>query len=482
MINKMLVFIFWFFLILVSIIYYFIDIEFSNYFLMTGIIFILACTIFFLIRVEPVRPLRNQFLKHSTFAVIGLLVVNFQNYFDFLMQNIDETHLIMATNREAIVKSMIISIAGMLAFYISFLTKKNKIAHRATPVNFIGNSGVGLTILSSIMLFFYLFNVNKLYIFGGYGRFDMGITATYFSYLFRVSFFAIIIQKIINSNGINPSLFGWHDYFRYIGFMNILIMIIYLTTVVLSGDRGDLIGFGFLMLFGYIYTTKKKINIIQGLIILFLAATLITTLGIARSFNETNSDFFEKIQLSLNGDSNKAEHPSVIPATSELAGSVKALHYSVYNVPNYHDYLYTRFQVQALLSIIPFTGTIIEEIYDDSSMKYNSSDSFVTWLIQGDNPETGHGTSIVADFYLSFGFFGVVIGMMFYGWIIRYSELKMVERELFGIFSLILTIVLFSYSLYIARSSLFSIFRLVFWIWFLLYANSYAHVLMRRVR
>ena len=39
---------------------------------------------------------------------------------------------------------------------------------------------------------------------------------------------------------------------------------------------------------------------------------------------------------------------TIIPATSELAEPVKALHYSIEYVPEYHDYLYTRFPVTAL--------------------------------------------------------------------------------------------------------------------------------------
>ena len=62
----------------------------------------------------------------------------------------------------------------------------------------------------------------------------------------------------------------------------------------------------------------------------------------------------ERILLAIyesdNGDGKE------IGNTGELAGSIRALHHSVSSVPSDYDYMYGRFQVQQIVTVVPGVG------------------------------------------------------------------------------------------------------------------------------
>ncbi|MGP9710915.1 O-antigen polysaccharide polymerase Wzy [Psychrobacter sp. AOP29-E1-7] len=467
-------------LILALFVYNFVSYSFSDDFVFYVLLVVMIITIIFFFKNEPILALRKNFFKHSNLVLIGLFIVGFQKYLDYYLGYIHKYDLFMNVSENSVAKSMIVALIGLTSFYIGFLIKKD--SYQKSLVVFKSTQTKLISILSSFFLLAFLFNVNPAYVFGGYGIYDMGINAVYFSVLFKASYFALVIQKIINIKQSNTKLSGVSNYLKFIGNTNIILLCLYLLVVILSGDRGDIIVFSLLLLIGYLISTGKKFGLVKSAVIIGCASLLLTTLGIARSFNSSeNSSFIQNINKAINGEGERSQHKSIIPATSELAESVKAIHYSIEYVPKHHDYLYTRFPVTALISVIPFSSSIFPYVFEDTSLKYTSSDNFVTWLIVGvDNPASGQGTSLLADFYLSYGISGIIFGMLFFGWLVRYCEQQLDIEKNERLIFFIISIIVFCSSIYLARSSLFSPIRLISWTWLIVVFNKKIALGLRR--
>jgi len=427
----------------------------------------------FSLRGERYEILKKNYFKHSTLVLLGIFVVSFQKYIDFYLGYIDKNELLMQISEESVAKSLIIVFIGLISFFIGYLLKSNKLNSKSKNY-FKGSSTQFLTFLSIAFLLGFLLTVNPLYVMGGYGIHDIGNNAIYFSLLFKASYFALIIQKLINSSNYNLKIHNVFDYVKFVGYFNIGLFLVYISVVLLSGDRGDFVALSLLLLIGYINSTGEKISRFKSILMICVAAFFITLLGVARSFNTLeNASFTSNISKALSGESNKHQTESILPFTAELGDSAKALHYSVEYVPTHYEYLYSRFHFQAILGIIPFSSYISPLIFNDTSEKYTSSDSYITWLIEGENPQTGHGTSMIADFYLSYGVLGVIFGMGFFGWLIRYCEQHMQLKDNKHLILLIISVVIFSSSIYLARSSLLPPIRLIVWIWILMLLNEW---------
>ena len=111
--------------------------------------------------------------------------------------------------------------------------------------------------------------------------------------------------------------------------------------------------------------------------------------------------------------------------------------------------------------------------YDSGHVKYNGSSSFVTWINQGDYPNSGDGTSCITDFYFDFGILGVIFGMFLFGLITRYIEVNLFcNYNISPIFIHVFGIIYLSNAIYIPRSSILFELRTVIWITLILMFNS----------
>ena len=58
----------------------------------------------------------------------------------------------------------------------------------------------------------------------------------------------------------------------------------------------------------------------------------------------------------------------------------------------------------------------------DNDWKYDGSANFITYLIQGNDPSYGDGTSASADLYLDFGGYGVFFGLFIFGLLFQFFD------------------------------------------------------------
>lgn len=428
-----------------------------------------VCTFFFFYRNENEPNLKGQFFKHSMFAVIGLLIVNFQYYIDYLIGNIPATNTFIFVNQTIVVKTLTLSLIGLLLFFVGYLSCKKKKVREVEKEKVYNTKFLELSLVVFLVLYFSTLNYN--YVLGGYGSEDIGTGANYFELLYKIFIISIVIQKSRNLIVLGNTNISVKQYLYNLGLIFNTCLLLYLLTVVLSGDRGPLITFSLIVFAGYLFITKLKFKKRYGLILLLVGASLITLLGVARSFGSGLS-FADKMQLAFQENPFSTEK-SFLPQTKELAGSVKANHHALDYVPNQHDFLYGRFQFQQLTVVLPFFNIFNVIIFDDVSKKYAGSASFVTWIFQGDRPTYGNGTSVIADFYFDFGLIGVIIGMFLFGYFMRKAELNMFTEKIPTLFSHSFFMVYIGSALYISRSSFLFEFRTVIWVIVVLLINRY---------
>ena len=323
---------------------------------------------------------------------------------------------------------------------------------------------------ATAFLALYFYTVNPLYLSGYYGSVEMGATATYVVLLFKVFIFAVLIQNVRNMRIKQYVPSSFLDYVRQQGYFLLVLIAIYLLSVMFSGDRGAIITFSIAYVSGYYFVSKKKLSLSRAGILFMAAAFFITILGITRSLDKEMS-FVDRVKESVTHS--KFEEPSVLPQTSELAGSVRTLHAVVDFVPNAHPHTYGRFQLQQLVSSIPFSSGLLSFLPESEHYRFKSPASFATWIIQGDYPTSGEGTTSTADLYVEFGLFGVLFGMLLLGFFIRYAEVNFYKIGLPALFPHILSFVYLSDAIYISRSSILFGFRTVLWIYIVLIINRY---------
>lgn len=426
--------------------------------------------VIFIFKKERNSNLKGQYLKHSTLVLIGIAIVFFQFPLDFVLGNINSSNLFIWVDKKIVVKGLVLSVIGLICFllgYLSFIQrsiKRNLRVEKPICVNF-------LNILSTVCLLVYFLTANPLYFTGFYGSVELGATATYAIVFFQLCIFAAVIQKCRNMVllGYIPQTAG--QYIKMIGWPLILLIIIYLLSVVFSGDRGPIIYYSILLFSGYFYITGRRLKWKYGLIFLFIGASAIMVLGLARSLNKKLS-FTEKITRSINYNE-LGKINSILPQTIELAGSIKTLNTAIDYVPSKHEFLFGRFQLQNLASILPFFSNFTPLLFQDRSYKYQSSANFITWITQGEYHTYGNGTSVVADFYLDFGLIGVIFGMFLFGYLMRLAEVSFYSNDMPSLFIQTFSVVYLCYAIYIARSSFLLQLKFVVWIYWLLILNSY---------
>jgi len=288
--------------------------------------------------------------------------------------------------------------------------------------------------------------------------------------LFNLLVFSIIIQTCRNLRIQNRIPTNFRQYIKFMSVHLLILLVVYLTSVLMSGNRGPLVVFSLCYLSGYFFIKKIKFSYKQGFLLIFSGAFIISLLGTARHFNK-DLNFIERVHLSFISNDTQSQ-ASFSPMTTELAGSVRTLHHAVNYVPDKHDFLYGRFQFQKIIVVFPFFATFNTLIFDDNSVKYGNSSSFITWIRQGVNSASGDGTSCIADFYLDFGLYGVLIGMFLFGYFIRFAEINLYTVNIPSLFPHIFIIVYLCSAFYIPRSSVLFELRSVVWIFSILLLNK----------
>lgn len=402
------------------------------------------------------KNIRKGLFRHSTIFLFGFFVVHFQLLFKYVLDKSINLRFDVWIDNSIVCKSLAISSLGFVSFLIGYQicsfkdssVKKNIQSERMSK-SIVALVNPKYLIWPAWGLFLlFIINANPLYLAGYYGSVYMGDLATYINMVFGLVINAMIIINSWNIKIQDKRLSSFWEYVKSYRLAFLVLLFIYSALMLFIGDRGPVISFALIFMGGYGFYRRgwPKTHIL--ICLMMAGAFVLTIIGIARSYDK-DIDFVERISLALSASE---DNSSNFDSTSELAGSVRTLHYAVSAVPDKFDYSYGRFQVQQVLSVIPGFGSFVNN-YIDSRFQYKSSASFITYLEQGSNPTSGAGTTCVADFYLDFGLFGVIVGMFVFGFFVCNLEFACFSKNIPSLLVWVFIMVYFSKSLYIGRST-----------------------------
>lgn len=364
--------------------------------------------------------LQKEYFRICTLFILGYLIVGFQKYIDVLVGYEDSHNSFLFVSPSLINKAALLTLSGLLGFFIGYLIYNPRIIVKPISICQEKNSIRILNYVLFVAVCLFVYYNGFDYLLGTYSQeyleSKQGTISAYSEVVVRSLIFAVLILYTKKGKGKKCSLFcfatslGWFFHFS---------LFIYLVLVLISGDRGPIITIVSVYFFSYIIKERPKFKLLTIAIVLLVASLGITMLGIIRSI-DNNASLGERVALAFS-DEKLVNNRSIINSTTELATSVRCLHYAMDYVPNKHPFLYGSFQLKDLLAIIPASNSFTH-YFMDNSIQYISSAYFITYIHQGKHYSYGDGSMAVADLYLSFGILGVVIGFFLFGMLIKRIE------------------------------------------------------------
>lgn len=441
--------------------------------LLLGVLCLDVFSIFiFLNSKECVINLKGQKVRIVYFFLIGFCIVHFQMYFDLLLGNYYYFGHDYLFDINFVTKSAITSSIGLIVFLIgysfdfSFYFKKHNrfintfdISLYIKGINFNKIQSVIFGILLLLMGTLVVL-VDRSYFNGGYGRDGIelsGITnyINQFIVFFNIAYYVISIlfykKKYGLHSSINMGLFVSVVQIKYL-----FLLFVYCTLTLMSGDRGPviqliLVSFSSFLLMGNVKISFKKLSllIISGVFLMSFVAFI--------RENKDSKSYSEKIELALKNQQEASKNYSFLPATHELATSVRTVQAAVIYTSE-SGYTYGVFQIMQIVNIIPGIGTLLGGVLGINVSEMNSA-VFLTHQILGNFPSHGLGTSAIADVYLDFGIVGVILLFFVFGVFVRKIELGVFVKGYSNLFYYSFFLVVISFSIYIGRSTIISVFR-----------------------
>ena len=150
------------------------------------------------------------------------------------------------------------------------------------------------------------------------------------------------------------------------------------------------------------------------------------------------------------------------------------------NVPSKYDYHYGYFQMEQIVSSIPFLSGFYNKYVGKGHKKYDGSSNFITYLIQGDDPKYGDGRSSTADLYLDFGVYGVIVGLFLFGIFASRADFTLTYGGSVSLFFWLTALIYLTGAFYIGRSSILIFLQRIFQVYFFLLANHYLFEILGR--
>ena len=369
-------------------------------------------------------------------------------------------------------KAVAISTFGLLSFYIGSYTTnrhsqkiKNKRVKESSSIFFL------LPVVYASYIAYFLSS-------GSYssGAYSVGDSANYASYLyliFNTALLSAIIIRLFLISSVSSSDMTLRAYLGYFGAPLILIIVWHVAFSFYVGDRGPVITYCLLCSSIYFYRFNR-VSLTRAIVYLVAVSSIMVFVKDVRT-KDTNTSYSERASVAINGvETNSKFDGLIIPGSTfiELAYSGRAVNHAIENVPGKYPFTYGYYLLFNTVAIVPGLAGIFWELFSDSEAKYNSSSGFITYLIQGDNPLYGDGTSVVADLYLDFGVYGVIIGLFIFGKFVTKFEQQLYAGQVNSILLWIAALIFLSVAIYIGRSSISIQFQKIFLVFFFIKINS----------
>lgn len=416
--------------------------------------------ILYVLKGESNLMLKGQYFRISNLFLVGFIIVHFQFYIDLVLGNFGTERMDFIIDLSIVNQSIILVSSALTAFFIGYLLNNREIIPKKNYTSKLDYL-LGLELLVYLLFVVFFVTAEKNYFLGGYSSVKLSTIAIYSQdYLILAIVGAIILKLrnllILRKEGLLKNV-SFIKYVRKQGVLFSLFLLLYCLLVISSGDRGPVLQI-FLVYFGsFVILTHKRYKLIGIILVVFLASVVVSFLAYFRHFEGTGS-FIEKIQMSQEMDRGMVSNKmSVSPSTFELATSIRTVHAAV-SYSQDDGYWYGLFQSYQIVGIVPGLGLLFQNLTGLSPEELRSA-HFLTAQIQGNEVTHGLGTSCVADIYLDFGYVGVILSFIIFGYFLRNLDVISYSNLLYSKMTYIVLAIFLSKSIYIGRSTIVMLFR-----------------------
>lgn len=401
------------------------------------------------------NPLTTNYTNPSYCVLFGLLIVGLQNTInDYLGFGRVTDYSVVSNTLSVYAPSVYITLTGLSTYLLTLLVFKPKIAFlqkgsSKSPV-------LPWVFLTTFSFFGFISTANMADILTGkeYAQDISANSSVYFEGILN-NFIIITLSVVAITKQNRNKKVKLLSFAKEFPLLFWIVVGLYIAIRSVSGDRGPLIYTIAAIFFASIYFTGIRIKPLTLVMALSLAAFIITIIGIAR-LSSLEMTFGERIGQAVNDriEGNINSVKSISPYTQELANSSQCLMIAMEGQKSGDiDYQHGRFTFYNIISAIPFAGYFMKNIVG-TDMSMVSSSSYVTKRGLGPNPTYGLGTSASADFYLEFGWIGVVIGFISVGIIYRFIDYIFFYRVKISTALFVFCLQASSLAIYLCRYSL----------------------------
>ena len=432
--------------------------DLSTSFMSLSLINVFICTLIFFFYQKNI--FKNIIITSLTsLFIISMIITHFQvaltHVFGYNIDNEWFYNFLWADESTGNL-SVSISSIGLISFYVGHIYCQTY-SLSSKNLKYSWNYKQLITILTYLSIIFYLlfFITSGSYKYGNYFAGDQLPISNYFFNFFNILIKSALIIKLFFLHKEIEKISSLRKYISFIGLPISIIVLWHVVFSIFVGDRGPVIIFGVLYFGLYsVRILKKKYNLFV-ILSFFLLSIFFLVLGDSRTRYGSES-FLSKIDSS-DYESRYSRYflEDNIPALStlELALSVRCLNHSIANVPNNYDFKYGEYQLKQLLATVPFlVGTLDKYLIKGKKNEASTAD-FITFLIQGDDPQYGDATTPVADLYLDFGTIGVILGFFIFGRFSKKSDLIVLSRANTSLFNWICIMFYWSGAIYLGRAT-----------------------------
>jgi oligosaccharide repeat unit polymerase len=133
--------------------------------------------------------------------------------------------------------------------------------------------------------------------------------------------------------------------------------------------------------------------------------------------------------------------------------------YSCMEYIQQYGYTFGMNMIGGIIGVVPSLERYLVLLFGLDPRSIGSAEVLTDFTL-GPDPFVGLGTNIIADIFLSFGFFGVLFLMFFLGYFVNVNHYK---AKLANYYSIIIYASMMSYSVFLVRSTYTHPFRLIVW-------------------
>lgn len=429
------------------------------------------------ITIQQYSKFKNYWIKPSNILFLANIIVCFQWLSDDLLGYRPGAQF-MRLGEDVYTECAILGVIATLGIELGYNTGillKNPF-HQIKHTNNSKQKSISFLVIA-LCIFFILFviNINIIEFLTGasYGESNEVNASNYFEVLVNCAIIAILAQNAYNQLQSNSKI-SIKIFIKSFPIIFWIIVTLYLLLRSLSGDRGPVIFTILAIFYSYIFISKKRIKLHSLIVLGGIGAIAVSIMGIARSL-DSKTAVNDKFYTALTSFTEKGRFggKSICAPTQELSISFLCLNEAVLQIEKQNqDYNYGLYQLIHLTQAIPYAPSFIRENlgFKDDEI---SSTARVTHGALGYNNTWSLGTSMITDFYLDCGKFGVLLGCILIGLVYHWIDKMLIfQKKDFPVFLLAIVILFASKALYIPRSAFLAELRPLIYIVVLLFINN----------